>query len=119
MDVQWSEQGMQDDGDAHLEGYIGTGASDYYDEPDESIATDQGPLDRVMQLAGVDSVIEDDEDDEEPIEEAQSEAQKAAFQKMLDTKNGKKEETTEETETDEDEDEVSETLDRVKHLAGV
>jgi hypothetical protein len=38
---------------------------------------------------------------------------------MLDAKNGKKEETTEETETDDDEDEVSETLDRVKHLAGV
>jgi hypothetical protein len=121
MDVQFSEQGMQDDGDAHLEGYIGTGASDYYDEPDESIANDYDPLDRVKHLAGVKPVIEDDEtdDDEEQIDEAQSEAQKAAFQKMLDAKNGKKEETTEETETDDDEDEVSETLDRVKHLAGV
>ena len=61
-----------------------------------------------------------DEEDEEQIDEAQSEAQKAAFQKMLDAKNGKKEETTEETDDDnKDEDEVSETLDRVKHLAGV
>ena len=58
----------------------------------------------------------EDKDEEEQIDEAQSEAQKAAFQKMLDAKNGKKEETE-----DDKDDEVEESieLDRVKHLAGV
>ena len=78
-------------------------------------------LDRVTHLAGIEPVIEDDEtDEEEQIDEAQSEAQKAAFQKMLDAKNGDKEETTEDADADDD-DEVEESieLDRVKHLAGV
>jgi hypothetical protein len=78
-------------------------------------------VNRIRHLAGVDPVIEDDEaDDEEQIEEAQSEAQKAAFQKMLDAKNGNKEETTEDADAEKD-DEVEESieLDRVKHLAGV
>lgn len=87
----------------------------------ELAETRNADLDRVMRLAGVDPVIEDDEaDDEEQIDEAQSEAQKAAFQKMLDAKNGNKEETTEDADAEED-DEVEESieLDRVKHLAGV
>jgi hypothetical protein len=79
-------------------------------------------INRISHLAGVEPVIEDDEtdDDEEQIEEAQSEAQKAAFQKMLDAKNGNKEETTEDADAEKD-DEVEESieLDRVKHLAGV
>jgi hypothetical protein len=62
----------------------------------------------------------EDKDEEEQIDEAQSEAQKAAFQKMLDAKNGDKEETTKDADADDD-DEVEESieLDRVKHLAGV
>jgi len=60
----------------------------------------------------------EDKDEEEQIDEAQSEAQKAAFQKMLDAKNGDKEETTEDAD-DDDEVEESIELDRVKHLAGV
>lgn len=79
-------------------------------------------INRISHLAGIDPVIEDDEadDEEEQIEEAQSEAQKAAFQKMLDAKNGNKEETTEDADAEKD-DEVEESieLDRVKHLAGV
>jgi hypothetical protein len=121
-EVGFSEQGMQEDGQAHLEGYTDDTGQEV-DEPDDlgqnpEFDDDYDPLDRVKHLAGVEPVIEDDEtDDEEPIEEAQSPAQKAAFQKMLDAKNGKKEETTDET--DDDKDEVSETLNRVKHLAGV
>ena len=42
------------------------------------------------------------------IEEAQSEAQKAAFQKMLDAKNGNKEETTEDADDDDEVEEVDE-----------
>ena len=62
----------------------------------------------------------EDKDEEEQIDEAQSEAQKAAFQKMLDAKNGNKEETTEDADAEKD-DEVEESieLDRIKHLAGV
>ena len=86
----------------------------------EAPANDE--LDRVTHLAGIEPVIEDDEadDEAEQIDEAQSEAQKAAFQKMLDAKNGDKEETTEDADAEED-DEVEERieLDRVKHLAGV
>jgi len=86
----------------------------------EAPANDE--LDRVTHLAGIEPVIEDDEadDEAEQIDEAQSEAQKAAFQKMLDAKNGDKEETTEDADADKD-DEVEESieLDRVKHLAGV
>ena len=64
----------------------------------------------------------EDKDEEEQIDEAQSEAQKAAFQKMLDAKNGKKEETEDDKDDKDDkDDEVEESieLDRVKHLAGV
>jgi hypothetical protein len=79
-------------------------------------------INRISHLAGIDPVIEDDEadDEEEQIDEAQSEAQKAAFQKMLDAKNGNKEETTEDADAEKD-DEVEESieLDRIKHLAGV
>ena len=65
-------------------------------------------LDRVRHLAGIEPVIEDDEadDEEEQIDEAQSEAQKAAFQKMLDAKNGNKEETTEDADEVEEVDEA-------------
>ena len=101
-----------------------------------SAANESGELDRMVKLAGLEPVIEDTktdevdevdeadeaDDEEEQIDEAQSEAQKAAFQKMLDAKNGNKEETTEDADADtEEDDEVEESieLDRVKELAGV
>ena len=126
-EVMWSEQGMQDDGHAHLEGNLsdedrdqGQKDAGYWDDDSEY---DADPAletrNRVKHLAGVKPVIEDDEtdDEEEQIDEAQSEAQKAAFQKMLDAKNGKKEETDDDDDNDDDgDDKVSETLDRVKHL---
>ena len=112
QEVRFSEQGMQEDGLAHLEGEhvdkAGGMDQDIDSEGDpfnkeESVSDELG---RVKHLAGVDPVIEDnDTDDEEPIEEAQSEAQKAAFQKMLDAKNGKKEETTEDADAEEEVDE--------------
>lgn len=109
--VKWSEQGMQDNGLAHLEGDRVDNAGGM----DQDVGKEES-INRVKHLAGVDPVIEDNEtDDEEQIDEAQSEAQKAAFQKMLDAKNGKKEETDDDND-DDDNDEVSEALDRVKHL---
>jgi len=117
--VKWSEQGMQDNGLAHLEGDRVDNAGGM----DQDVGSAGDPfnkeesINRVKHLAGVDPVIEDNEtDDEEQIDEAQSEAQKAAFQKMLDAKNGKKEETDDDNNDDDEDDEVSEALDRVKHL---
>jgi hypothetical protein len=127
-DLGFSEQGMQEDELAHLEGYLdNTGQEEELDDLGQNLEYDADPAletrNRVRHLAGIDPVIEDAEtdDDEEQIDEAQSEAQKAAFQKMLDAKNGKKEETDDDNDDDNDDedDEVSETLDRVKHLAGV
>ena len=110
--VKWSEQGMQDNGLAHLEGDRVDNAGGM----DQDVGKEES-INRVKHLAGVDPVIEDNEtDDEEQIDEAQSEAQKAAFQKMLDAKNGKKEETDDDNNDDDEDDEVSEALDRVKHL---
>ena len=54
---------------------------------------------------------EDADEDAEEVTEAQSPAQKAAFQKMLDAKNGKKEETDDDN--DDEDDEVSEALEKI------
>ena len=86
---------------------------------DENSGVELGDMRELPQNMAVRAESED-KDEEEQIDEAQSEAQKAAFQKMLDAKNGNKEETTEDADAEKD-DEVEESieLDRVKHLAGV
>ena len=86
---------------------------------DENSGVELGDMRELPQNMAIRAESED-KDEEEQIDEAQSEAQKAAFQKMLDAKNGNKEETTEDADAEED-DEVEESieLDRVKHLAGV